>query len=110
MARFDLEQKKFSDAPSLNQARYYCSSCCLNGKIYAVAGCQTQTDLDTIERLDVIGGAKAWQTFSLTILTPRRNPVVCSLDSGEILIAGGSNRNDAAILFTLDLSGLQVMG
>ena len=106
VARFDIEQKSFSEAPSFNQARYYCSSFHLNGKIYAVAGCQNQIDLDTIERLDLTGGAKAWKTFSLTILIPRSNPIVCSLDNGEILIAGGSNRCDALILFPPDMNGL----
>ena len=69
----------------------------MNGKIYAVGGSNGTggvvggAPLDSIESLNVLNGATAWEIFTLTCMSARYAPMVSPIDDRNFLIAGGKN-------------------
>ena len=51
---YTIESDEWSDAPSLNEARYSHSGCCLNGQMYVFCGINEDDEpLNSIESLNV---------------------------------------------------------
>ena len=88
---FKLAQKHFVKAPNLNKKRFYHASCVHSGKIFAFGGWEgvKNGSINTIERLDVEGNAKAWELFTFNEVRGVQHPIVSTLNSSEILILGG---------------------
>lgn len=67
------------------------------GRIYLVGGAN---GLDSMDVLDPSGaqGLGSWATLSLHLLHGRTNPLCITLDDGSILVAGGMDSNDHALV------------
>ena len=111
--RIDLNQ--FREAPNLNKKRQGLASCELNGKIYAFAGWEGTKNgsVSSIERLNVQSGASSWELFNYNDIIGVEQPIMSSLSSCQILIAGGSDYNEsntfkAHILNESDMTTQQV--
>ena len=59
-----------------------------------MGGTDGKNQIDSIERLDVQGGAEAWEILSLPGFTGREEMLVSTLNTNQILIAGGFNGTD----------------
>ena len=66
------------------------------GKIYTFGGWEGIINgcINSIERLDVESGAKAWELFTIEDIKAVQNPIISSINKDEILIALGSVRNN----------------
>ena len=64
----------------MNQARGSFGRTVLDGKIYVAGGSATGSALDSIERLDVRGGATSWELLSIKLTSAIANPVVSAFN------------------------------
>ena len=104
----DLQTSQFTEAPSLNIARYQHSATVLGGCLYIIGGYGGESQLDTIEKLDIVNSGMVWNIFTTPGFTARQNAIVCTINNTQMLVAGGYyNENllsDALIIDTAALS------
>ena len=97
-------------APSLIEARYSHSGCCLNGVMYVFCGYNKDDELlNSIESLNVRalenGEPENWQTVELPepiYMAPRLNVIVAPISNKDILILGGGVEFQDAYIFDTD--------
>ena len=80
---FDVARNTWRKAPCMNEARENHSSLVLAQKLYVICGRGIKKHLNSIEMLDLRhplpfpAPNKTWLAFTMEILTPRNNPLVC---------------------------------
>ena len=91
MLRLDLASKKLTELPMLNMVRYSHSSTIADNTLAVFAGHSGHELLSTIEIIN-LKGMNAWRNLASEVLSPRMNPVVCTVGPRLVLVSGGSNR------------------
>lgn len=87
----DTVTETWSTEPNLNVARYAHSSCA-NGRFSFVFGGMGPNALNSIERIShqtQENGQRAWRTYVIDQITPRRDAFFACTDHQNILVLGG---------------------
>ena len=100
VSRYEITDDIWEEMPELNETRVYSSACSLGGNIYVFCGCNDEEGYaNSIEKLNNPGLTRNEASWKLiqppnSILSPRSNPVVVTLNANQIAILGGYCRED----------------
>ena len=101
--RFDIIGDFWAEMPQMKVARYAHGSCTLATAVYVLCGWNGEW-LNSVEKLETLNLVAGWLLIQIppTSLTPRINQVVAALNSSQILIMGGMNREFLGDALTFD--------